>query len=364
VWVGGTVLLPFYVDWSDQVFRPQAAIWAEFPTADRILSFRMQAGPDQPAPSLTLALRDAIEQPYHGSPRRPDVIRIADPNDVRRVQDEVGDDVRVAVAPTPELAPMMARFAAHLAHHSAESSYFDTDITPATVAELFEAARTFYAAKPWRLMAQRTPLRLDILNRRIEGQVLVVVGRGRSPRGLWIFPSLDGFDAFLEASPHMSRTGEAFNLGTRLLTLTFERAIAIDPQMRREVMANGWPVAGVNAFPVVEHYDPDGVRRPLTAFDVNLTASAASLVATFILRHGERLAAKLPVVRSEWYVHGSSEAWLTSPPDAPPEWMRRERGPQLRLAQILLPPRRKRGRRPQSAADDSFPPPDEARRIT
>lgn len=330
-------MLPMYVAEGTEYYRPEAIVWAE-PPGDRIVGLAM-AKAYGPAPSVSEALLEAMERPYHGPPRRPARVRIADREAAEELRSLLGDAVQVAVAPTPELHAILATMARELGEKPRERSYLDGDVSRHAVAALFESALEYHRLKPWKLLADDAPLRLDIPDRNVRGRCVSVIGALGKSRGFLVFPSVEGFKAFLGASGRRRAAGEPFDLGTSVLSLVFERAAKLPPRMRREAMTHAWPVAGLNAYPVVEHHDPDGVLRPLTAYDVYLVAACATVLSAFIHRHRESLARGLPVRGSEWYIADDSEAWLTSPPDAKPGFAREKHGPRLALRQILEEPR-------------------------
>ncbi|MBU1699522.1 MAG: SEC-C domain-containing protein [Candidatus Eisenbacteria bacterium] len=71
-------------------------------------------------------------------------------------------------------------------------------------------------------------------------------------------------------------------MGTTTLSLDYERGADLPGVMLREVTEHGWPVAGPDAYPIVNHRDQDGVPRPLTEHDLRVvSACATSLVALF-----------------------------------------------------------------------------------
>ena len=193
-------------------------------------------------------------------------------------------DVDVVVAPTPELHAVLAHMAATMPASDEGESYLEAGRVPAdVVATLFRAAEMLYRLAPWKTASDDQVLRVDVPALGVHGACLSIIGALGESLGFVLFPSLAGYEAFVDAGDAPRR--ERLDFGTTALSLTFERGADVAPARRREVAALGWPVAGPQAFPRVEHRDPDGLPRPLTAHDVRVAAACAQALGTFSLRH-------------------------------------------------------------------------------
>ncbi len=305
--------------------------------------------PDERGLSLSGALKEAMARPLVGPPRRPDLVRVADRELAAEIRAVFGAAMKAHVGGVPELNDVLRAMARDLGGVADQRGYLDGDVSADAAAALFFSASEFYRIKPWKVIPADTALRFDIPSRGVHGHCVTVIGSLGKSRGFLLFRSLEGFDSFLDASERPPKLGEPVDLGGSMLSLTFERAAELGVAMRRDAMTHAWPVAGVNAYPVVENRDADGVLRPPSAFDTYLAATCADVLRAFIHRHGNRLRQGLPVPSSEWYISGYSEAWLTTPPDGEPGFVRHSRGPRLSfsLRQIQAPPPPRRRHRPR-----------------
>jgi hypothetical protein len=154
------------------------------------------------------------------------------------------------------------------------------------VADLFAAARVLHAAGPWNHVDDDQTLRMDIPALGVEAACVSIIGALGQNRGLVIFPSQTAFDAFVDAAEAGPPSDGLFDFGTTTLSLTFERADELPASMRREALEHGWPVAGSDAYPRVEHRDRDAVPRPLTERDVRIATACALAVAAFTTSQG------------------------------------------------------------------------------
>jgi hypothetical protein len=278
-WVGGRVVSPFFV-MEGGPYRPEIVFWVEPP--EHVVVGMQILGADGPRPSFAETLLEAMRRPLVGTPRRPERVRVGDLALAAELRSTFGDGMPVRIAPTPEIDDVLAHMAASFDAGRDHATYLEGGRIPAAaVAELFQAARLLWNVAPWKTMTDDQVLRVDASGLGIERACLSVIGNLSQDFGFLLFPSFEGYEAFLD-TPDPS-TGEPLgDLGTTFLSLNFERAADLPPGMRREVERHRWPVAGARAYPVVQHRERDGIARPLTERDVRIaTACASALAAPF-----------------------------------------------------------------------------------
>jgi hypothetical protein len=193
------------------------------------------------------------------------------------------------VAPTPELDDILRDLAKSLSKHGEErASYFeDGRVPPQLVEGLFRAARVLHVIAPWKAVGDGLPIRLDIPSLGVEGACVSTIGSLGEHLGFLIFPSLEGFEAFRQAAERPRRRPDSVDLGTSVLSLTYERGADLPEGMRREALEHGWPVSGPDAYPQVEHRDRDASLRPLTDRDVRIVSACALSLTSFFVRNGD-----------------------------------------------------------------------------
>ena len=283
-WVGGRFRAPFYITGTDPPHRPDMILWIELPGEVPVAMSILD--PDAAPLSLGRTLLDGFAKPIAGPARRPQRIRVADETAAAEVRAAVGSAIEVVVAPTPELAAVIDAMAEGIGGEE-EASYFEGGrISLDLVAHLFAAGRVLHAAAPWKHAGDEQTLRMDIPALGIEAACVSIIGALGQSRGIIIFPSRVAFDAFVAAAQAGPPAGGPVDLGTTTLSLTFDRADELPPSMRREALEHGWPVAGPDAYPLVEHRDRDGVSRPLVERDLRIATACALAVTAFTTRHG------------------------------------------------------------------------------
>jgi len=120
----------------------------------------------------------------------------------------------------------------------------------------------------------------------IEGACISIIGHTMPPPGFLIFPSLEGFQAFLDASEEPPRAGEPIDFETTWLSLELEEKSALPPAMQREIDEAGWKPARGGLCPHVRAYERDLVVRPLSDRDVEIVRRCAVGLSTFVARYG------------------------------------------------------------------------------
>lgn len=286
-WVGGRVVSPFYVT-EGTPYRPELVLWLELP--ERVVVFFELSKPGAAPASFGATLVKAMESPLIGPPRAPSTVRVSDARlaaEVRRVL----PDSRIVEAATPELDEMVELMAEAASQDGPdqEPSYFGHGQVGAPAIEaLFLSARLLYRLAPWKVAGDDQILRVDVPALGVEAACLSIIGALGKSLGLILFPSLDGFERFLDAVGAPRPHGAPIDLGTSALSLDFESGSDLPASMYREALKHGWPVAGKRAYPIVRHRDRDGTLRPLTERDVRVMAACAASLAAFFGKHREQ----------------------------------------------------------------------------
>jgi hypothetical protein len=279
-WVGGCLSPPFFI-MEGEPYRPEMIVWMELPTG--LVVGHQLAEAKKPA-DIGSILLTAMARPIAGPPRRPGRVRVESADLAASVRRAVGDTIQVVVAPTPELNEVLEHMKAGMSGDEVDQSYLEEGrVSVETVAELFHTAELLYRIAPWKTMGNDQVVRVDIPRFGIEGACLSVIGALEESIGLLLFPSLEAFESFA-SSGQVRKTGPV-DLGTMILSLSFERGADMPASMRREIAQYGWPVAGPRAYPRVDHRDRDAVLRPLSERDVKVMAACATSFGVFFTKN-------------------------------------------------------------------------------
>ena len=250
-WVGGRVSSPFYVV-EGEPYRPEITLWLELP--DNLIVGTSMQPPGQEV-SLGETLVATLDSPMVGAPRRPDLIRVADAEQAAEVRLAV-PDIELRIAPTPELAEVVRLMGEHLEGGDTDGppvSYReDGRIASELVAKMFCAAETLYRLAPWESLDDDQVVRMDVPALGVRGACVTVIGALGENLGVVVFPSLDGYQGFIDEAARGIDDG-AVDLGTTLLSLNFVPGRELPEELREEVTRHGWSVADGNAYPWVEH---------------------------------------------------------------------------------------------------------------
>ena len=311
-WIGGRFSTPFFIHDREEPYRPDIVIWVELP--ERFVVGQAAVMPEDADGSVARTLRSAMTQPLVGSPRRPDLIRVADTAIAAEVRAELAGAIPVSIASTPELDDLLEDLIATISSSADdEPSYLAWGrVSPAAVEKLFKACRFLFAVKPWTVASDTQVVRMDIPALDVDGACVSIIGGRDECHGLLIFPSVEDFDRYLEAAmTGVAEEGAA--PGTELILLTFVPATELPPSMRREAMEHGWTVASPDAYPLVQGQEPDGKPRPLVERDVEVATAAARSLSAFFARHSAIFESETPTPVCESYYDDDGEVRLTTP---------------------------------------------------
>ncbi len=331
-WVGGRALAPVWVG-TDEPRRPEIVLWVELPS-ELVVGCTLTDPVAEPVP-FARTLREAIAHPMAGTARRPSSVRVAAHDLAVELRAELGDELPVVVAATPEFDRVLADFARSLEKdgEGEEPSYLEGGaVSPEAVAKLFADAAILWTIAPWKVASDDQVLRVDIPSLGVEGACVSIIGALGESIGILIFPSLEAFEGFgvaveeaMGQAPPLN--SPLLNMGTSLLSLTFERGAELPRSLRREVSSHGWRVAAPEAYPRVEHRDPDGVPRVLCERDVAIAAACAGALPAFFVRHREFFADDAAEPVCESYTGDDGVRVRISAPYEAGEWFEEEPPP-------------------------------------
>lgn len=283
-WIGGEVTMPAYVSGEGDPYRPGALLWMV--AGGPIVGLNI-ARPGELLPQASESLQGAMEHPMEGPPHRPSRVRVASAELAAALR-AGHPGLEVVCAPTPELDELLGELREHLAGAGEiEQSYLSPGVTSEAMAAFFRAAAGLFRAAPWTLVPDALSLfRVTVEQLGVRDQALSVIGRAGQSYGLVLFSDLDDFEAFLDGAELLELGGEPEM--PPHLALNFEHGADLAPELRREVDAHGWEVAGADAYPWLVAVDGDLVARPPTGSELT-TAEAIALALTAVSDDREAL---------------------------------------------------------------------------
>lgn len=286
-WVGGCIPAPFPED-SKQGAVPDILIWLEMPGL--MILGSEPAPPRSGFKALGRMLKTSMQKPLTGKPRRPDRVRVATEELAAAVRRFAGKDVPVIVAPTPEIDKIRDMMAEILV-----GGHFDDDlpdsyleggaVSPEAVEDMFRAAAALYAVAPWKVATGDQAIRMDIPDLGVVGACLSIIGNLGESMAVLIFPDVEDFDEFWEATLGVPESGFLPDIDVGWLALEFERGADLPDPMRQEVARYGWPVASPEAYPVLDRYDPGAEPAPLMDEDLRIVTACVTAMTAFFVKH-------------------------------------------------------------------------------
>lgn len=281
-WIGGRCRFPAYIENPEPV-RPDMIIWMD---EDSRFIFVMEAvPPETPDSALLDCFHKALNHPRVDAARRPLRLRVAESRWAELLRAGLGGRFEIRVAPTPEIDEVIRRFVDDV-NPGVKPSYFGHRLSPATVDRLFRAAADLYRTSPWNVIGDEDHLLLlDAPRFGLIGASISVIGALGESRGLLVYESLESYDAMVRQAKRFEKTPPSRSeLCTPAMSVTFNQAADLPPQMVQEARENGWHLAGPDAYPLVLVFDPDHVVRPLKERDCELATACCLAVGRLVAR--------------------------------------------------------------------------------
>jgi hypothetical protein len=266
--------MPAYVTDSDAPYRPELLLWLN---ADGLVVGTTLGKPGELLARASGHLRATIAKPMIGPPRSPGRLRVA--SDVLAASLRADHpSIEIRVGPTPEIDQVIEDMSEHMqSAPEIPQSMLGGGVAPEAMASFFRAAAALFRAKPWKLVPADALLSVTAEARGLREGALSVIGQMGQSFGFLLFPSVDDFNAYLDAAESIER-GESPPT-PEYLVLNFERGAELDPAVRKEISSHKWEVAGPRAYPWVACVDQTMVSRPPTAKELALLEAVALAVA-------------------------------------------------------------------------------------
>jgi hypothetical protein len=281
-WIGGTVDVPsFVVGDEGGPYRPKMLLWAA--TSGGIVGNTLIEQGADPVERCVASLQEAIRAPQSGRPRKPTRVRIDSPELAAALRSALAPSIDVVHAPTPEIDALEAHLRAFLKDSPSEQAptYLTHGIDADANASFFRAAARLHRAAPWKVVpddASVVSVRIDALG--VKNAVVSVLGQLGESFAVILFASLRDFEAHLAIAEEAAESGSPPEKVSPSVALNFDRGADLEPELRKEIAAHGWEVAGPDAYPSITAMDADIVGRPPTAREqTTLEAIALALTA-------------------------------------------------------------------------------------
>jgi hypothetical protein len=180
-----------------------------------------------------------------------------------------------------------------------DGTYADAGVPAPVARALFDAARAFHQARPWRVLGDDIPLEVEAPDH--ASMYAAIMGTGSETFGLALFDS--GADLF-----DPDRVEELDPLQIPSLSLTFGPRDAVPPALAAEAHAAKWPLAGPQAFPLaVRTGDDETPVRYVNGAEAELLVLALRAVTAFCGRHARALRAGDDVAGGEAVLSATGE---------------------------------------------------------
>jgi hypothetical protein len=281
-WIGGRCRLPAYIENPEPV-RPDMIVWMD---QDSRFVFVIEAVlPETPDSALLDRFHKAVNHPRVGASRRPARLRVAESRWAELLRAGLGNRFEIRVGPTPEIDEVIRQFIDDV-NPGVKPSYFGHRLSPAMVDRLFSAAADLYNTSPWNAIGGEDHLLLlDAPRFGLIGASISVIGALGERRGLLVYESLASYEAMARQAERFDKTPpRRSEICTPAMSVTFNRAADLPPQMVREARENGWRPAVPDAYPLVLAFDPDNVARPLRERDCELATACCLAVGRLVAR--------------------------------------------------------------------------------
>jgi len=264
---------PLFVD-DEGGFQADVVVWLDV-TRSLVVALEMLR-PDAPEDALAALLCKALAKPLAGPRSPPERLRVATDAHAKSVS-AVLPGVPVSVAPVPEADAFLRHMGETMSGASPALADFRTSlrVEKAAAAALVAAAARFFRARPWTVLSDAQPVRLDVPELGAVGACAAVMGQAMQSWGLIVFASPDGYCAVGNLPPRRKDAPDKIDIVAEALSLSFSAAGELPLVIRRELAELGWDLGKLDVFPHWFHSARDTSARAADAREMRLLAAAA-----------------------------------------------------------------------------------------
>jgi len=162
-------------------------------------------------------------------------------------------------------------------------TYFTHGIDAEANASFFRAAARLHRAAPWKVVPDDTSaVSVTIEALGVKNAVVSVIGQLGESFAVILFSSPEDFETHLAIAGEVAESGSLPEKVSPNVALNFDRGADLEPELRKEIAANNWEVAGPNDYPSLVAMDADVVGRPPTSQEQTTMEAIALALATWI----------------------------------------------------------------------------------
>ncbi|MCO6457403.1 MAG: hypothetical protein J5I93_19050 [Pirellulaceae bacterium] len=226
-------------------------------------------------------LLQAMGRPETGKPHRPGIVQVASAELHELLAPRLEPlDVRCVLADSLEpLNRLIDDLVDHLLGPQRLGALIQAPgVTHDDVRRFFAAAAEFYRRRPWRHVSSESVIRVDCENVQSGPWYLVVMGQSGIELGLALYESASVLRDILIGGLSAEETTRR-SMG---LSVIFVEEFMISAQDLDTAQAEGWPVAGPEAYPSAMRLNPGGSIRAPLCWELRLLTGCLSAVPEFI----------------------------------------------------------------------------------
>lgn len=267
-WVGGIQRMGAWVTGEGEGYRPEFLVWT---SAEGLVLGGEVGRPGELLGRACAHLRATIAEPLVPGAPSPRIVRVAS-EELARVLRAGFPELTVELGPTPELDAVFAGMNAALAAGPPSEVYMLPQVPVPACRAFCEAAADLYRLSPWHLVPSSEDMfSFTAQSLGVNDALVTLLGQQGDGFAVLFFPTLAAFDDFATGMMDPGRADHPPDV----LALNFDSLANLPDNVRIELEAQGWPVAGPNAYPYLLLTDKKVGQHPPALRDVTLAEALA-----------------------------------------------------------------------------------------
>jgi tetratricopeptide (TPR) repeat protein len=282
IWQAVMQQLPVWIQIAGEPIRPWVCLVADT-SSEALLATEIEM--DEPTDDFLLkGVWHAMCSPAVGEAHRPATIHVATDRQRESIKQKLEPfDIQCVQKAVPvQLRQLIDGLSTHLGGgQQRKAMVHSPGVTLAQVGSFFEAAASFYRARPWRKIPGDTIIQIACDRFDSGPWYAVVMGQSGMEQGLALYEDIQLLRILLTGQLSDEESGRR----TSAISVTYGEKFDVAPQDLDEVAKHGWSVAGPEAYPCVLRVNPGmAVRTPLK-WELELLEGCLRTIPDFLGKH-------------------------------------------------------------------------------
>ena len=258
---------------------------------------------------LNGAFDQICARPAVGVPRRPKSL-LVDNRVPGLLLDAESLGLPLAYGKSPEFEEALSLFIEHQQASDRDDTFDYEEYPPADTKRFFTLTAAWVKLAPWEYLSDVDVLLINSKQLKLSNWVACVMGNSGQSYGILFFKNMAAYRQFSYIGRNQSKLAR-MSLKEPIVALNFEEVSLVPQEWRKAQMANAWPVAATEMFPVPEIYSKKMERGLAPGSVMNMISDIVEALSKFWRKNGKKIISGSSASYSDEFRIGGANIGIT-----------------------------------------------------